>query len=105
MEAHKKGYRVRKSGEVVGIKGNLLSLDRNRNGYCRFSMRHEGKIVAVMVHKLQAFQKFGKEAFHFDMVVRHVNDKEYDNSYKNLVLGTQVENMADKRGKKYRKRK
>lgn len=104
LAAHTKGYRVRKSGKVVGVKGSVLSLAKNKKGYYRFSMRHDGKIVSVMVHKLQAFQKFGEEAFYEGMVIRHQNDKEFDNSHKNLILGTQAENMADKKGKKYRKK-
>lgn len=105
LAAFEKGYKVNKRGAVIGVRGNKLSLNKNNKGYYRFSMKHEGRTVAVMVHKLQAYQKFGEEAFHEDIVVRHSNDREYDNSYKNLILGTQLENMADKRGKKYKKRK
>lgn len=40
-----------------------------------------------------------------NIVVRHIDDKKYNNYSRNLKLWTQTQNMKDKIGKKYKKKK
>lgn len=96
LEAYEKGYRVCSEGKVTGVRGSILTLGKNTKGYYRFQIRYRGKSKGVMVHRLQAYQKFGVEALKPNVVVRHKNGIETDNSYDNILIGSQSENMLDK---------
>lgn len=48
-----------------------------------------------MVHRLQAFQKYGENLFDSGMEVRHLDGNKENNSYDNIVIGTHSENMRD----------
>ena len=84
------------------MSGKVLNTTLSNTGYLRFSFagsRIEGcdsRVVSVFVHKLQAFQKFGDRLFQADVLVRHKNGDETDNSWKNIIIGTQQDNMFDR---------
>lgn len=98
--AAKKGYKVSQCGNFVsGLKTAELRLSKqNRKGklYASFNISIGGKSTRCYVHKLQAYQKFGEEMFEVGIVVRHMNDVSLDNSYGNIEIGTQLQNMMDK---------
>jgi hypothetical protein len=98
--AFERGYRVSACGnKVSGIKCSELRLStQNKRGkfYRSFNIRVEGMSTRVYVHKLQAFQKFSETMFAEGTVVRHMNDKSLDNSYENIEIGSQLDNMMDK---------
>lgn len=91
-----KGYIVDKNG-IVTFNGKERHLSLDRKGYYRFCVQCEdGKKVNLMVHRLQAYQKFGDEIFKPGIVVRHLNGISTDNSYDNIEIGTHSDNMMDK---------
>lgn len=91
--AYDKGYCVDDIGNVY--YHNKLRKLRSHNGYKRFSFRHDGKIIHVKVHQLQAYQKYGDEIFKENIVIRHLNGNPSDNSYDNIAIGTASDNMMD----------
>ncbi len=99
--AHELGYVVDEYGNVISPYSNkqlklVNSYNNTRKVYLKFSINHNKKHYNVMVHKLVAFQKFGKDCFGTDIVVRHLNDDSTDNSYNNIDIGTQSDNQNDR---------
>lgn len=99
--AFKKGYVVNKKGEVF-FKNKKRSLIFDTKGYYSFTIRiysqEMGKDVfrRVWVHRLQAYQKFGKRIFKSGIEVRHLNGNCRDNSFENILIGTASQNQMDK---------
>lgn len=94
-EAYIMGYRVNVDGTVSSYTGTQLVVNyqgKHPHRYARFSLK--GNKV-VIVHKLQAYQKFGEELFRDGVVVRHLNGITTDNSAENISIGSQSENMMD----------
>lgn len=96
--AYEKGYRVTDDGTIVSKKGVPLSINFSRQGYLSTSIRYgDGKkMTRCFLHRLQAFQKYGDEVFKDNIVVRHLNSIKTDNSFDNIAIGTQKDNMMDK---------
>jgi hypothetical protein len=93
-----KGYYVDKEGNLFNCKGQKLSTSKNNkgNGYLSFNIRLNGsKPTRSFIHRLQAFQKFGENLFDDNILVRHLNGVSTDNSYDNILIGTQFDNMLD----------
>lgn len=95
IEAFNRGYRVASGGSVLGKQVSKLSTPINSAGYYFFSIRKGSKKYVIQVHRLQAFQKYGMQLFDTAIVVRHLNGNPLDNSYDNIVIGTQSDNMLD----------
>lgn len=100
LRAANKGYVVKKNGEVVGTSGKILSLTPRLKGgiyYYEFSIRIESREHRkVMVHQLQAYQKFGGEALYEGVHVRHLDGDSLNNSWDNIAIGDASANMMDK---------
>lgn len=94
LDAVQKGYTVDDFGNVwFDNKMRRLNLD---GMYYRFSIRDlKGKPISIPVHKLQAYQKFGEAIFEPGIVVRHLDGNSMNNSYDNIQIGTQSDNMYD----------
>lgn len=96
-----KGYTVTKGGILLNrngiqVKGRIK--DRKRDYYnfdIRIGPRKENKKVHCMIHRLQAYQKFGDKIYEKGIVVRHLNGDRYDNSYDNIDIGTNKDNKND----------
>lgn len=95
IAASEKGYSVDKQGSVW-YNGKLRVPSSNR-GYMEFSVRFDGEKHPqnVPVHRLQAYQKFGYKIFESGIVVRHLDGNSSNNSFDNIEIGTQQENMMD----------
>jgi hypothetical protein len=93
--AYAKGYRVDKRGNCLNSNGDILSTFENKK-YIMFSIRHEGKMKKVRVHRMQAYQKFGDAIYKKGIDVRHLNGNPSDNSIDNIEIGTPSQNMMDK---------
>ena len=52
--AYNKGYRVDTFGNVISPHGGIRKLDINDHGYYRFSIRHNGGMITITAHQLQA---------------------------------------------------
>lgn len=95
-----RGYRVDRDGQVVSPAGRPVKATAEGHGYLTFGFRlgvghPRGTQCAIKVHRLQAFQKFGKAAFEPGIVVRHMNGNRLDASWDNIEIGTHRENSAD----------
>jgi hypothetical protein len=75
----------------------MRKLYTNKNGYLFFSVRFNNikHPKNIPVHRLQAYQKFGDTIFDKNVVVRHLDGNPQNNSYENIGIGTQSENMYD----------
>lgn len=95
--AHIKGYRVDANG-VVSSKRQILKPRAGKSGYEYFKIRTSNprSMKNIMVHRLQAFQKFGRELFKDGVSVRHLDGNQRNNSAANIAIGTHSQNMMDK---------
>lgn len=93
------GYRVI-NGNVYSHKNKLRKLKKQDDYYC-FNIRvpkEEGrKTYPIRVHRLLAYQKFGDKMFEPNIVVRHWDNNSLNNLDDNIVLGTQHDNMMDRK--------
>ncbi len=97
VTAYQKGYRVR-NNSVIGIsKGKPLKLMTGTTGYFYFSIKISRKVLRVYIHRLVAYEKFGDKIFDCNIVVRHINGNQKDNSFENICIGSQSENMLDRK--------
>ena len=95
LVAHAKGYVVTKEGKVIGVQGNELKLNDNE-GYYRFNFRDfNGNNKSLGVHRMQAYQKFGNKMFEDKIMVRHLDGNSRNNSWDNIAIGTNSDNMMD----------
>ena len=68
----------------------------NPNYYCFNIKNNENKTCRILVHRLQAYQKFGDEIFKEGVVVRHLDNNSLNNSFDNIAIGTQLDNILDR---------
>ena len=97
LTAVEKGYKATLKGEIISPNGKVLKLIGKR--YLTFGVRVPGinQPVKVPVHKFVAYMMYGVESFYPHIVVRHGdNNNTFNNSFENLTLGTQSDNMMDK---------
>lgn len=96
-----KGYTVTKEGVLLNRNGVIVKgrkKDHKRDYYVfdiRIGPRKENKKVHCMIHRLQAYQKFGSKLYEEGIVVRHLNGYRHDNSYDNIAIGTIKDNKND----------
>jgi hypothetical protein len=99
QEAYEKGYRYI-SGCVVSPHGKKIALSLTPTGYLKFSIRVGSRSdgtsqrKAVMVHRLVAYQKYGKMIYG-RLVARHKDGNKQNNEPDNIFLGSQKQNMQD----------
>jgi hypothetical protein len=92
--AYEKLYRVTKNGHLLNPKGRKIG-SINVHGYERTTIRINSKDVVIKTHRLQAYQKYGDNLFEDGIVVRHLNGNALDNSWDNIAIGTQRDNLKD----------
>ena len=96
VEAYQRGFRVTAEGVALKPDGSLQPVGLDKWGYWRFSVKNsDGKIRAVMVHRLAAYQKFGERLFEPGIEVRHLNGST-NNQQQFLEIGTPSQNAMDK---------
>lgn len=93
-KAYLRGYRVDEDGCVIGFKETSIGCCNN-SGYISFGFREGKKSSHILIHRLQAYQKYGDEMFKLGIEVRHLNGDKTDNSWFNIAIGTHSENMMD----------
>ena len=103
VSAYDRGYRVCNGKVISPFSNKERALDLIHSAtfpYYRFSVSYkiDGKWVrrGVPVHKLVAYQKFGKDAFEEGLVVRHLDGNSLNNRGENIDIGTVVDNAQDK---------
>jgi|APGre2960657404_1045060.scaffolds.fasta_scaffold153020_2 hypothetical protein len=96
LQAYKKGYRV-KDNVVYGIiKKQPLKLSCSQSGYLFFNIKLGSRTLKVFLHRLVAYEKYQDKLFEPGILVRHLNGNSKDNSFENISIGTQTENMLDR---------
>ena len=91
--ALKRGYTVTEDGQLFNPNGKEIStLD---GGYYKTSLKVNKIKRNLKVHRLQAYQKYGDKLFEEGIVVRHKNGNPLDNSWDNILIGTNSDNMMD----------
>ena len=93
--AYEIGYRVTEDGFLQSPRGGYIG-SLNPSGYVKFSIQNKRKRYCVLVHRLQAYQKYGEKIYQKGLQVRHLNNNKQDNSYSNIELGTNKQNVADR---------
>lgn len=99
IRAYLRGYRVTREGDVIGLKGDKIKAflnSKSKHSRLSFNYKSGGKKYNCHVHKLQAFQKYGLKALESGVQVRHMDKGPYDNSWDNILIGTQSDNMMDR---------
>lgn len=94
-----RGYFLDKRGTLFNKRGEKIKAHLDRGGYWRVSTRIRDNdfkgVRPVLLHRLQAYQKFGEVIFEDNICVRHLNGDSSDNSWENIAIGTNRDNMAD----------
>lgn len=93
------GYDITKNGELITYKGAEANYHLWR-GYKSYSFRFPARVFGrlgaqVLLHRFQAYKKYGCDLFERGVVVRHKNNSKLDNSWKNILIGTSVDNYHD----------
>lgn len=91
--AIEKGYYITKEGLVFSKHKQLRP--SKPGGYYKFCIRCCDGRIALPVHRLQAYQKYGDAIFEPGIVVRHLNGISLDNSWYNISIGTESDNRMD----------
>jgi len=89
------GYRVDREGVLFGVTNNIMKVTPNKHGYLRFSIRYEGGKYKVLLHRIQAYQKYREQVFNKNIVVRHKDGNKLNNSWSNILIGTASDNRMD----------
>jgi hypothetical protein len=88
------GYHVTTDGVPLKPDGSVFKANVNCNGYLMLNVGAEGKYVTVGVHRFVAYLKFGDAIW--GKVTRHRNGVKTDNSWDNILIGTNTQNMQDR---------
>lgn len=99
--ASQRGYEVTEDGVFCGVRNNILK--HKNKGYLCVSISVNGKNKSLYAHRLQAYQKYGEDIYQQGICVRHLNGDKSDNSFDNIAIGTNRDNVMD-RTKSERKR-
>jgi hypothetical protein len=88
------GYNVDEFGNV-SYKGKKLKLMTMKDNYLFFNIKMYSESKRIKVHRLVAYQKFGKKIFENGIVVRHLDGNPQNNVWSNIEIGTHSDNMMD----------
>lgn len=86
---------VRSDGRAMTVRGRLLRGNVHEDGYVRVGLCLHGRHSLHLVHVLVLVAFVGPRPDNQEC--RHLNGNPADNRLENLVWGTHVENMGDKR--------
>lgn len=90
------GFRITPDGKTItkpdgSIVGQSLS-----NGYRVFSFGPKTKRCKCLVHRFNAWFKFGDEIYQPNIVCRHLDGNSLNNHIDNIIPGTSSQNMMDR---------
>ena len=92
--ASKRGYVISEEGIMYNPKGGVIGEYVNKD-YNDTHIRINKKLKQLMVHRLQAYQKYGHKMFDRGIEVRHKDGNSLNNSWNNILIGTHSNNMLD----------
>ena len=91
-----RGYKATPEGDVIAPTGTKLVLTRSKKArYRQFTINIDGMPLPVRVHQFVGYLKYGARALGSNVVVRHKDDDPDNNSFENIRIGTQRDNMMD----------
>lgn len=91
--ASKRGYVVSEEGVLYNPKGEEIGFIEE--GYLITKLKRKNISTRLRAHRLQAYQKYGDKIFDKEIVVRHLNGNPLDNSWNNILIGTNKDNQMD----------
>ena len=99
VAAKSKGYKF-DGKNIVGPTGNIRKLYIDSKGYKCFNIRVDRELGkraqrTIYVHRFVAYLKFGNRIFDEEIVVRHLDGNSLNNSFINIGIGSQSDNMMD----------
>jgi hypothetical protein len=92
------GWEIDQNGQITNPKGEIKKGSLTY-GYLKVGIKIpelEISSYTLKIHKFQAYKKYGEEIFQPGIVVRHLNGIKTDNSWENIIIGTQSDNMMDR---------
>lgn len=89
-----KGYTITRDGRVLNPKGIEIKGSINK-GYRKIGQKFNGKNYPISFHRLQGYFKFGDIIFNEYLIIRHLDGNSLNNSWENIGLGTQLDNIYD----------
>ena len=92
------GWEIDQNGQITNPKGEIKKGSLTY-GYLKVGIKIPELDIssyALKIHKFQAYKKYGEEIFQPGIVVRHLNGIKTDNSWGNIIIGTQSDNMMDR---------
>ncbi len=92
--AKQRGYKVTEDGVFCGVRDKILK--HKNKGYLCVSIKVNGKNKSLYAHRLQAYQKYGEDIYQEGLCVRHLNGDKSDNSFDNISIGTNRDNVMDR---------
>ena len=97
IEAYEIGYRI-VNGKLKNPKGQIINGVLHQC-YYRFSYKFDNTTTPILFHRLVAYQKYGNRLFEKNLLVRHKDGNSLNNKSNNILLGTQSQNMMDRKPK------
>lgn len=92
--AFNRGYRVTEEGVLLNPRGVRVGVPSSE-GYITTQIRVDKRRVQFRCHRLQAYQKYGEMLYEEGIVTRHLDGDRENNSWENIAIGTQSDNMMD----------
>lgn len=83
------------NGECFNPKGQKICGSVSTSGYLCSAIRINKKHAVFRFHRFMGYLKFGDKIYTKGMQVRHLDGNPLNNSWDNIDIGTQSENMHD----------
>lgn len=87
-------YTIDNDGILKNRKGEIIGKGQIKGRY-RIQKKIDGKKRDIFLHRLQAFQKYGREIYKKGIMVRHLDGNPKNNSWDNIAIGTARDNAMD----------
>lgn len=109
VEAYNRGFRVLEDGKMISSTGEEITPYKDEDGYMYWALNIKNSRITFPIHRLQAYQKYGCLVFYNKNMTRHLNGVKDDNSFDNILIGNNKDNVTDfleqRNGKKVKKQK
>lgn len=90
----KRGYFVDNTGQMF-TPNNKQVKTKNRQGYVKCTVSVNGRNVSLTAHRLVAYQKYSDKLYENGVMVRHLDGNKLNNTYENIILGSNRDNCMD----------
>lgn len=94
--AYEMWYRCDKFGNILWLKNNIKAIIKRKSWYDAFNIRIWDTKYMIPIHRFVAYIKYWNDIFANGIVVRHLNWNIKDNTFNNILIGTQKDNAFDR---------